>query len=348
MSKQSINERSQQILKTLVERYIDEGQPIGSQTLVKASKMSLSAATIRHVLADLEDMGYIFSPHTSAGRIPTPKGYRFFIDSLLSVQPVEELYFQQLQQEFDSQKPNDNLIGSVTELLSGLTHHVGLVTVPHVEQQIFRHIEFLPLADQRILVILVLNEQNVQNRIIQVEHSFSASELEQAANFLNQQYSGQPLPTIREKLLIAMSEDKQLFDSCMQSLLEIADQALQQQTPDDDIMVAGQQNLLDLAKQQTDIDRLREIFAALSQKQALIHLMDQLNQQDGVQIFIGEESGHKLFGDCSMVTSSYRVDGQVVGVLGVLGPTRMNYHRVISIVDITAKMLGNTLTSQKT
>lgn len=346
MSNHTINERSQQILKTLVDHYIEEGNPVGSQALIKASGISLSSATVRSVLADLEEKGYIYSPHTSAGRVPTTKGYRLFIDSLLSVQPLQDHYFQKLQQEFAHEKNSENFIDTVTQLLSGLTRHVGLVTVPRVKQQVFRHIEFLSLSDRRILVILVLNEQMVQNRIIQVEHDYSSIELEHAANFLNQHYSGYFLSNIRKDLLAGMQQDKQLFDSCMQSLLKVADQAFEQQKPNEEVLVAGQQNLLDLAEQNNDIERVRELFATLSQKQALIHLFDQLNQQEGVQIFIGEESGHKLFDDCSMVTSSYQVDGKVVGALGVLGPTRMNYQHVISIVDITAKMLGNTLSNK--
>lgn len=338
-----INERSQHLLKVLVERYIRDGQPVGSKTLAQETSLGISPATIRNILSDLEEHGYLSSPHTSAGRIPTARGYRFFVDSLVTVKPLDKTIVEQFQQKLTPDQNVSTLVTTVSNWLSELTHLTGLVMLPRREVVILRHIEFLSLSDNRVLVILVLNNHEVQNRIIYTDKGYSLSELQQAANYLNSVYGGQDIVQVRKKLLAAMHEDHETMNSLMRAALEVAGKAFDSAPADNpDYVVAGQSHLLNLVDA-TGIARLRQLFDAFTQKQSILHLLDQCLNTECMQIFIGEESGYDLLDECSLVTTPYKTDGQIAGVLGVIGPTRMPYERVISIVDVTAKLLSAAL-----
>ncbi|MFI4954293.1 MAG: heat-inducible transcriptional repressor HrcA [Gammaproteobacteria bacterium] len=346
MNNEIINERSQQVLKLLVECYISEGQPVGSRTLVDVGDLGLSSATVRNVMADLEAKGYLMAPHTSAGRIPTARGLRFFVDSLLTVQKIDGTVLDKMQHSLncrDSQPNLDkkSLLANASEILSQLTHFAGLVTIPLQEKIVLRHVEFLPLSDRRILVILVINEREVRNVIIHPQREYKASELEQAANYINYTYSGLGLSMIRQQLLTAMRADRQELDAAIQAALDIADKALaDSENQEKDYLLAGATNLIGYAD---GVDNLRGLFDAFAKKRDILHLLDQCLQNDGVQIFIGEEAGMNILGDFSMVTAPYEVGGSVVGVLGVIGPKHMPYNHVVPAVDVTAKLLGNAL-----
>lgn len=338
-----MTERQQYLLKVLIERYIGDGQPLGSRTLVKESGLNLSSATVRNVMADLEDLGLITSPHTSAGRIPTNKGYRFFVDSLLTVNKLSSQEVQRICSNIESEEDIQTLLNKTSTVLSEITHLAGLVMVPRVETQSLRHVEFLPLSDQRVLAILVLNNKNVQNRIIHTQRDYSASELEQAANYLNKVFTGRDLASVRKHLLDEMAEAKEQLNQLMQTVIEMT-QALDITQNSKDYVIAGQTNLMEPG-QLSDIDKLRQLFEAFNQKRDILHLLDHALDAQGIQLFIGDESGYKALDDCSIVTSTYEADGEILGVLGIIGPTRMPYDRVIPIVDLTARILGSTLKS---
>lgn len=346
MTKSSeLNERSQQLLKTLVERYIHDGQPVGSRVLSKDSDLKLSPATIRNVMADLEDLGLIHSPHTSAGRVPTVNGYRFFVDTLLTVKPLHEQELDRLHQGLDKRK-NDDLLGMASKLLSDTTQMAGVVTLPRKELVCLRHIEFLALSNTRVLVIFVTNEHEVHNRIIHTSKKFSATELQQAANYLTSVYAGKNLASVRAAVLKEMQEDQQRMNQSMLDAVSMAQLAFNKdENKEEDYVLSGQTNLMDFAEL-SDMDRLKSLFDAFSQKRGIIHLLDKCLAADGVQIYIGEESGYRAFDHCSLVTSSYTVNDEVVGVLGVIGPTRMAYERIIPFVDVTAKLLGAALNTK--
>ncbi|MHA7841630.1 MAG: heat-inducible transcriptional repressor HrcA [Gammaproteobacteria bacterium] len=338
----TLNERAQSVLTCLIERYIQEGQPVGSKAIAERSAMAVSSATVRHVMAELEEQGYIHSPHTSAGRVPTTKGYRFFVDTLLTSKPLAHLEDISLQQMLHSRDNLQGLVASTSHLLSGVTQLTGLVTVPALERLTLRYMEFLPLSDKRILAILVFNDHDVENRIIRTEKDYSSQELQHIANYLNTHYAGQELHRVREAILQAMSHDKQNMDDLMSASLKMAQQTLENEKSAPNYVMSGEAHLLELA----DISgtkRLRQLFDAFSEKQDMLHLLDRCLQVDGVQIFIGHETGYDVFSECSMVTANYAVDDEVLGVLGVIGPTRMNYHRAISAVDVTAKLLSAAL-----
>lgn len=338
-----INERSQHLLKVLVERYIRDGQPVGSKTLALETSLGISPATIRNILSDLEEHGYLSSPHTSAGRVPTARGYRFFVDSLVTVQPLERAVVDQFQQTLTRDQNVPSLVTTVSNWLSELTRLTGLVMLPRREMIVLRHIEFLPLSDNRVLVILVLNDHEVQNRIICTDKKYSLTDLQQAANYLNDLYGGQDIIRVRKNLLAAMQEDRKGMDRLMQAAIDVAGKAFDTTADNSpDYVVAGQSHLLDLVDA-TGVTRLRQLFEAFTQKQSILHLLDQCLNTEGVQIFIGEESGYDVFGECSVVTAPYSTDGKIAGVLGVIGPTRMPYERVISVVDVTAKLLSAAL-----
>ncbi|MBS0286277.1 MAG: heat-inducible transcription repressor HrcA [Proteobacteria bacterium] len=341
----SISERAQLLLKHLVNMYIRDGQPIGSKTLVYEAFPQLSPATVRKVLSDLEDRGFISSPHTSAGRVPTTQGIRFFVDSLLSVHPLEEAQAKRMEASLDMNQPTDHIIANTSNVLSELTHMVGIVTLPKGNQHILRHVEFLPLADNRVLAILVFNEREVQNRIIVTEQQYTASELTQASNFLNQYFVGKELFCAREELLKALNFDRLQMDSLMKAVVDVAGKAFVPPPNQGDYVLAGQQNLF--ANPTASVQQLEKIFKAFTHKQQILHLLDNCLQSEGVQMFIGEESGYDAFRDCSVITSRYTVDGEVVGVLGVIGPTRMRYDKVIPVVEYTAKVLGALLNPDK-
>lgn len=346
----AISDRAQHFLKVLIERYIRDGQPVGSRTLAKDAGLDLSPATIRNVMADLEDLGLVASPHTSAGRVPTVSGYRLFVDSLLSLKPLDKSMLRQVQQLLDTRGgAPTGLVDSASRLLSNLTHLAGVVTVPKHNQIKIRQIEFVQLSDVRVLTVIVTASGEVYNRIIETSRVFSRSELEQLSNYVTSHYAGNDLGAIRRLVLREMQETKRNLDALMVQALEVASAAFGVNDPEaedsGDFVVAGQTNLMDF-DELAQMDSLRSLFDAFTEKQELLHLLDRSLEADGVQIFIGEESGYSTLKDCSVITAPYEIDSDVVGVLGVIGPTRIAYDRVIPIVDITAKLLGSALASR--
>lgn len=343
-----VSERAQHLLKTLVERYIRDGEPVSSRTLSRESGLELSSASVRNVMADLEDLGMVRSPHTSAGRVPTVKGYRLFVDTLLTVRPLRSRETLQLEQQFTNEiGDSKTLLTSASTLLSGVTHLAGLVTLPNPGQANWRHIEFLPLSDQRALAILVINDGEVQNRVLQLDRRYSADELQQAANFLNTHYTGKSIDQVRRTLLKEMQQARETMNRMMQEAIRMAEQALEPAPgAPSGYMLSGETNLLEFAEM-SNVDKLRRLFEAFNQKRDLLHLLDRCASAEGVQVFIGEESGYQALDECSVVTAPYKVDDEVIGVLGVIGPTRMAYERVIPIVDLTAKLLSAALNLRK-
>ncbi len=342
-----LNERTQHLLRTLVERHIRDGQPVGSRTLARDAGLDLSPATVRNVMADLEELGYLRAPHTSAGRVPTARGYRFFIDELLRLRPLDQQEIAILRRRIDQPTHNPTeLARSVSDLLSGITQLAGVVMLPRRNVSTLRQVEFLPLSENRVLVILVLNSLEVQNRIIQTRRSYGAAELQQAAHYLNEQFTGKDIQQVREALLRDLRETRDSLDHLMQTVVEMAEQTFETEQNGEDYVVAGQTHLMQYADL-SDLDKLRQLFEAFNHKRDLLHLFDQCLCAEGVQIFIGEESGFEVLEDCSVVTAPYSVEGQVLGVLGVIGPTRMAYDRVIPVVDVTARLLAAALIAQR-
>lgn len=341
-----LSERTQHLLRTLVERYIRDGQPVGSRTLARDAGLDLSAATVRNVMADLEELGYLHSPHTSAGRVPTARGYRLFIDALLHLKPLQQEEVETLRRRIDRPvRDGVELARSVSDLLSGVTHLASVVMLPRRKVATLRQVEFLSLSENRVLVILVLNGQEVQNRIIETQRPYSAAELQQAAHYLNQQFTGQDIQEVRESLLRELRTTRDTLDHLMQTVVEIAEQGFAAEANGEDYVVAGQTELMQYADL-SDLETLRHLFEAFNHKRDLLHLFDQCLHAEGVQIFIGKESGFESLESCSVVTASYSVEGRVLGVLGVIGPTRMAYDRVIPVVDVTARLLAAALNTQ--
>ncbi len=340
---EAISERAQHLLRVLVHRYIRDGQPVGSRALTRDSGLDLSAASIRNVMADLEEAGYIQSPHTSAGRIPTDRGYRFFVDSLLKVRQEQGLDADGLRLRLDGGQDTESLVDSASNLLSGLTHLAGVVTLPKRDFGAIRHIEFLPLTERRILAILVLNDQEVQNRVIETDRAYDPVELQQVSNYLSAEFTGKSVADVRRSLLEAMQADQQHMNSLMTSAIAVAKELFgESESDDEDFVMAGETNLMTFAEL-SSVEKLKELFDAFGRKRDILHLLDRCLSADGVQIFIGQESGYRAFDGVSLVTSTYQSDDQVLGVLGVIGPTRMAYDRVIPIVDVTARLLGHAL-----
>ncbi len=342
MPTESLNQRAQRILKLLIERYIQEGTPIGSKTLAEADGGSVSPATIRNILADLETQGYLSSPHTSAGRIPTSRGLRLFVDGLIDRKPIAPSHIELLSQHLHRDANIDSLLDSASTLLSNMTHLIGLVSLPKQEQVKLRHVEFLPLSEQRVLVILVLNEREVQNRIIVTERQYQANELQTASNFLNEHFAGKQLKIVYNELVLELQHDKQQMDNIMQTVIDVAAKVFVDEQQQNDYVINGHSNLFNMVHE-SELTGLTSLFNAFTQKQSVLHLLEHCIKADGVQIFIGEETGYEVFDDCSIVTSNYAVDGENIGVVGVVGPQRMNYANVIPAVDITAKLLGAAL-----
>ena len=336
-----INERAQVMLRALINRYVLDGQPVGSRTLAREAGLELSPATIRNVMSDLEDLGFVSSPHTSAGRIPTVKGYRFFVDTLLTVEPLNKRAFEKMRSELESEEGKKDLIESASGMLSGITHLAGVVTLPRHEHPLFKQVEFLPLSDNRVLAILVTGDDEVQNRIIVTEKKTSPAQLQQASNYLNSLFAGKDIAEVRTALLSEMQETRSTMNSMMITAMQMADQVLDSHTLGGFVM-AGQTNLMEF-EELCNIDKLRKLFDAFSKKRDMLHLLDQCVNAEGIQIFIGDESGYQMLDECSMVTAPYSVKGEVLGVLGVIGPTRMAYDRVIPIVDATARLLSAAL-----
>ncbi len=337
-----LNERSQHLLKMLVERYIREGQPVGSRALSKDSGLNLSPATVRNVMADLEEMGMLVAPHTSAGRVPTSLGYRVFIDSLLTVQSLDAIEVRRMEGSIDPDQDTDGLIRSASNMLSSVTHLASIVMIPKRDAIVLRHVEFLPLSDRRVLVILVVNQSEVQNRIIPVHREYTATELQHAGNYLTAHFAGMTLDQVRDALVGQLREDEGRLRELLPLALDLSKAAFRTTPPSEDYVVAGETNLMEF-EELADLKKLRETFEALAHKRELLALMDKCMQAEGLQIFIGEESGFGVLDDLSVVTTPYRKEGGVIGVLGVIGPTRMAYERVIPIVDVTAKLLSSAL-----
>lgn len=337
-----VNERAQLLLKTLVERYIAEGQPVGSRALSKFSGLDLSPASIRNIMADLEEMGFIASPHTSAGRVPTARGYRFFVDTLLTVKPLDHIEVHQLEEQLDTEN-RQRLVTSASHLLSELTHFAGVVMTPRRNAG-FRHIEFLRLSESRILLIIVTPEGDVQNRILQPGKPFTPSELTEAANILNQNYAGMTFEEIRHRIRDELKQLTEDMSRLMTVALEAGSRAANESF--DDVVISGESNLLDSHDLSANMSNLRKLFELFERRTGLLQLLDLSNRAQGVQIFIGGESGVDPLDECSVITAPYTVDGQVVGTVGVIGPTRMAYERVIPLVDITAKLLTGLLTQR--
>ena len=336
-----LDSRARHLLRALIAQYIRDGQPVGSRTLARHAGLEVSPATIRNVMSDLEELGLVSAPHTSAGRIPTSQGYRVFVDSLLQFKQLDDAQQEEIRREMPATGTTQSLLANASSLLSGITHFVGLVTVPRREQFAFRHIDFVQLGGNRLLVILVFTDNEVQNRVIEMDRAYAPNELETIANYLNAQFAGLPLDEIRRRLVAEMSAARADLDRVMSSAIRPADAALRVDG-EQDVLVSGQTNLMgvqDLA----DVDRLRELFEAFARKRDLLRLLDNCIHADGVRLFIGEESGYEALGSCSVIAAPYAAHGKVLGVLGVIGPTRMAYDRVIPIVQATARILGNTL-----
>jgi heat-inducible transcriptional repressor len=335
-----LSERAQNLLKVLVERYIADGQPVGSRALSKYSGMELSPASIRNVMADLEEMGFISSPHTSAGRIPTPKGYRLFVDTLLTIQPLQLIERQQIEFQL---KPNDpkQVVAAASQMLSDLTHFAGIVLTPRRTGIGLKHVEFIQLSEKRVLLILVATDGDVQNRIIFPEKLYSPSQLTEAANFINQNYSGLDFDQLREKVRGELSQLHRDISTLMAALVEAHTQG--SDASGIGVVLSGERNLLDINDLSSNMASLRKLFNVFDRKTQLMEILDISQRAEGVKIFIGGESELVPLDECSVVTAPYAVDGQIVGTVGVIGPTRMAYERIIPIVDVTAKLLSSAL-----
>ena len=335
-----ISERAQTLLKILVERYIAEGQPVGSRALSRASSLELSPATIRNVMADLEEMGFVASPHTSAGRVPTPKGYRFFVDTLLTVRPMEEVERAQLAEQLKADDPH-RVVSAASQILSDLTHFAGIVVAPRRRGAVLRHVEFFGLSEKRILLIIVASDGEVQNRVLVTDRNYSPAQLTEAANFINQHYAGMEFDQLRAKVRGELIDLHRDISSLMQAAIETGSEAMRQ--PLDGVVISGGRNLLEVEDLSNDMERLRRLFDLFERKTQLLEILEQSERADGVKIFIGGDSTLVPLDECSIVTAPYEVDGQVVGTVGVIGPTRMAYERVIPIVDVTARLVSSAL-----
>ena len=335
-----LDARARQLLRTLIARHIRDGEPVGSQTLARHAGLDVSPATIRNILSDLEDAGLLASPHTSAGRVPTTQGYRVFVDSLLQVKPLREQEMLRLRGELSAGGGQQSLLGSASELVSAMTHFVGVVSVPRREQLAFRHIDFVPLDGQRVMAIIVFADHEVQNRIFQTRRMFEVGELERVANYLNQHCAGRPLAEIRARLVDELRNARDAMEALLSQTVELAEQAL---VPGDEDMVLSGQNRLIGVQDLSDLDRLRELFEAFARKREILQLLERTIHAPGVRIFIGEETGLAPLEGVSLVTAPYAAGGRTLGVLGVIGPTRMAYDRVIPVVQATASLLGAAL-----
>ncbi|MGH6646109.1 heat-inducible transcriptional repressor HrcA [Aquabacterium sp.] len=335
-----LDDRAKILLKALVERYIADGQPVGSRTLSRAAGLDLSAATIRNVMADLEDLGLIVSPHTSAGRVPTPRGYRLFVDTMLTARPYD--FNVETRDQLQPDQPQ-RVIANAAQMLSSLSQFVGVVTSPR-KASVFRHVEFLRLGDKRVLVILVAPDGDVQNRVLFTAQDYTQSELVEASNILNTHYSGLSIEEMRNRLKSEVDQLRGDIASLMQAAVQAGSDAMEEST--DQVVVSGERNLLTVQDFSNDLGSLRRLFDLFEQKTQLMRLLEGSSRAEGVRIYIGGESMVVPFEELSVVSAPYEINGQVVGTLGVIGPTRMAYDRMIEIVDITSRMVSNAL-SQK-
>jgi heat-inducible transcriptional repressor len=335
-----MDDRSKSLLKTLIEHYIADGQPVGSRALSKFSGLDLSAATIRNVMADLEDLGFVASPHTSAGRIPTPKGYRLFVDTMLTVKPVEEVMAHEAQDAIQADAPQ-RVVAAAAQVLSNLSNFAGVVMTPR-RSEVFKQVEFLRLSEKRVLLILVTPEGDVQNRIILTERDYGPSELIEASNYLNSQFAGLSFFAVKEKLRQELEGIRSGISSLMEAALKVG---AENAKPDSNMIISGERRLLNVGDLSSDMVKLKQLFGMFEEKTELLQLLDVSSRAEGVQVFIGGESELVPMEDMAVITAPYSVDGRIVGTLGVIGPTRMAYERVIPIVDITSKLLSSALSS---
>jgi heat-inducible transcriptional repressor len=340
-----LDERAQTLLRIVVEKHIRDGQPVGSRTLSRESGLDLSPATIRNIVADLEELGFVSSPHTSAGRVPTIKGYRFFVDTLIRFTPPKGEELVRFSQGLSEVAGDPQALAlSVSSLLSAVTSLAGIVTVPRRTQTALRQIEFLPLSGRRVLAILVVNDREVQNKILNVARDFTADELRKASNYLSDRFGGRSLAELRDLLLAELKKTRASMNALMTDAIEMAQQVFSESEPEREFVVAGETNLMG-PDHTTNVETLKSLFEAFGQQRDLLHLLDQSMKAEGVQIFIGHEAGYDLLDSYSIVASPYASEDDAVGVLAVIGPTRMAYERVIPIVDVAAKLLARALKS---
>jgi heat-inducible transcriptional repressor len=335
-----VDDRARTLLKALVERYIADGQPVGSRTLSKASGLELSPATIRNVMADLEELGLIASPHTSAGRIPTARGYRYFVDTMLTAEPLSRVQVPESAVQPDQPQ---RVIANAAQLLSSLSSFVGVVTAPR-KASVFHHIEFMRLSERRVLVILVAPDGDVQNRVIFTQQDYTSSQLLEASNYLTAHYAGLTIEEVRERLKTEVDALRGEIATLMQAAVQAGSDAMAQSR--EELVVSGERNLLTVQDFSSDLGSLRKLFDLFEQKTQLMRLLDTSSRAEGVRIFIGGESHVVPFEELSVVTAPYEVDGMVVGTLGVIGPTRMAYDRMIQIVDVTSRLVSNALSTK--
>lgn len=342
----SLDNRAENVLKNLVETYIVQGQPVGSRTLSKLPALGVSSATVRNVMSDLEELGLITAPHTSSGRIPTSQGYRLFVDSMLRVSTITNQAAEKLAANFDQETDPEALLAHASDVLSDLTQFAGVVVLPSQSVTRFHQLEFMRLSEDRILAILVTEDGRVQNRVLPTNHNFVESELVEAANFFNARYKGSTLEDVRRQLVTDMQQDNDEMHQINQSAMQAASRVIneEEQGSTNEVVLSGEQKLLDVPDL-CQIETLQKLFDAFKTKRDLLDLLDRSMKAEGVSVFIGEESGYSALGECSVIASPYQVDGKVIGTLGVVGPTRMAYDEVISVVDITSKLLSQALSS---
>jgi len=334
-----LDSRAQSLLKTLITHHIGDGQPVGSKTLSASSDLDLSPASIRNIMKDLEDAGFVSSPHTSAGRIPTNKGYRLFVDSLVTVQSLDDVEISSLKNQLIA-SDNKHLISSAANTLSELTKFAGIVMIPKAKKIKYKHIEFIGISERRVLVIIITDDGNVQNSVLYTNHDYDKTSLTEAANYFNKEFSGYSVEEAKKRLMDDLKHMKtnisDLMSSAINSAADNNDEA-------DNIVMSGQTKLLETEELSQNVASIRKILEVFEKKSALLKLLESSQHANGIQIFIGEESGYQALDECSVITAPYEADGEVLGILGVIGPTRMAYERVIPIVDITAKLLGNSI-----
>ena len=344
---ENLNSRQELLLKALVESFITDGQPVGSSKLSKASDIGISSATIRNIFVDLEDLGYIYSPHKSAGRVPTELGYRMFVDKMIKVQPVNNQLIKKLKLNLTQGIERKNIVKNTNEILSNITGLTGIISLPTHKNTELKQIDFLKLSDNKILAILINKNNDVENKVINLEKNYSSSDLQEASNYLNTIISGQSIHHIRKILLNELDDMRKDMNSIMSSAITFGKKLFldsNEEQENDDLFVSGQTRLMN-CKELSDIEKLKTLFEAFSEKNNILHLLDKSISSDGGKIFIGAESGYNVLDDCSVISAPYEFDDDVVGVLGVIGPKRMAYDRVIPIVDITAKLLTEALKS---
>ncbi len=344
----SLKERAQLLLKALIENYIRDGQPVGSRTLSRDSGLSLSSATIRNVMADLESLGFVASPHTSAGRVPTDKGYRFFVDTLLKLKPLDQEDIVEIERRLVTEAATGrSLVQTVSQMLSSVTHMAGLVTLPNPNFVALSQIEFIGLSENRALAIMVMSNSEVQNRVVQLDRHYAPEDLRRSASYLNEAFAGRSLPEVRALLVEQLKDAHQNMNRLMLDAIQVAQKIFDKSAEARvEYVIAGETNLMGFAEL-SNVDRLRRLFEAFNERHDMLRLLDSCLHADGIQIFIGQDSGYRILDDISVVTAPYMQGNQIAGVLGVIGPTRMAYERVIPIVDMTAKLLGSALNARK-